>query len=253
MIDSPGSVVVTGGGRGIGAAIAARFAKEGYGVLACGRGARPDQLGAGIDWARADVSKEGDVKELFAQAMRSFGLVSVLVNNAGIQTTKKITESTDADWTEVIGTNALGVFRCSRAAIPLMIKSGGGLIINIGSISGFQADPGMALYNASKALIRGLTRSISVDHGAEGIRCNAICPGWIEQVWRETRSQPLRTLRPRVATRSRVIRWGALARRRMWHRLLFGSPPRRQLSFPVRLSLRMAGLLAASPIQPHLF
>jgi NAD(P)-dependent dehydrogenase (short-subunit alcohol dehydrogenase family) len=253
VIDSPGSVVVTGGGRGIGAAIAARFAKEGYRVLACGRGARPDALGAGIDWARADVSKESDVRELFAQAMRSFGSLSVLVNNAGVQTTKKITESTDADWTEVIGTNALGVFRCSRAAIPLMIKSGGGLIINIGSISGFQADPGMALYNASKAFVHGLTRSISVDHGAEGIRCNAICPGWIETGMAGDAFAAAKD--PSAARRDALSRHpvGRLGTPTDVASLALWLASKDATFVSGQTFITDGGLLAASPIQPHLF
>lgn len=89
---------------------------------------------------------------------------------------KSVTESTDADWDLVIGANCRGVFNCCRAFIPTM-KSGGS-IINIGSISGKVADPSMALYNASKAFVHGLTRSIAVDHGPS-LRCNAICPGWI--------------------------------------------------------------------------
>jgi meso-butanediol dehydrogenase/(S,S)-butanediol dehydrogenase/diacetyl reductase len=253
MIDSPRSVVVTGGGRGIGAAIAARFAKEGYGVLACGRAAKPDNLPAGVAWAQADVSKEVDVNALFAKALRLFGFISVLVNNAGTQTTKKITESTDADWDEVIGTNALGVFRCSRAAIPLMIKHGGGIIINIGSISGLHADPGMALYNASKAFVHGLTRSISVDHGGEGIRCNAICPGWIETVMAGDAFS--------AATNPAKARQDALARHPVGR---LGSP-----ADVAALAAWLAsddaafisgqtfvtdgGLIAGSPIQPHLF
>jgi meso-butanediol dehydrogenase/(S,S)-butanediol dehydrogenase/diacetyl reductase len=253
VIDTPRSVVVTGGGRGIGAAIVARFAQEGYGVLACGRGTRPDDLPAGVEWAQADVSKESDVGELFSQAVRFFGFVGVLVNNAGIQATKKITDSTDADWNEVIGTNALGVFRCSRAVIPLMAKSGGGLIINIGSISGFQADPGMALYNASKAFVHGLTRSISVDHGAEGIRCNAICPGWIET---EMAGDAFAAAKNPAAARR-----DALARHPVGR---LGSPAD-VASLALWLASKDAafvsgqtfitdgGLLAGSPIQPHLF
>jgi NAD(P)-dependent dehydrogenase (short-subunit alcohol dehydrogenase family) len=253
VINSARSVIVTGGGRGIGAAIVARFARDGYGVLACGRGSRPEDLPAGVDWAQADVSKEGDVKALLAQAIRLFGLVSVLVNNAGIQTTKKITESTDADWDEVIGTNALGVFRCSRAAIPLMIKHGGGIIINIGSISGLHADPGMALYNASKAFVHGLTRSISVDHGAEGIRCNAICPGWIETGMAgdafSAAKNPAKARQDALA-RHPVGRLGSpadVASLAAW----LASDDAAFISGQTFIT--DGGLLAGSPIQPHLF
>jgi len=100
----------------------------------------------------------------------------ILVNNAGVQVEKTVTDSTDEDWELVMGVNARGVFNLCRAFIPLM--NSGGSIINIGSISGNVADPSMALYNASKAFVHGLTRSIAVDHGPD-IRCNAICPGWM--------------------------------------------------------------------------
>jgi NAD(P)-dependent dehydrogenase (short-subunit alcohol dehydrogenase family) len=253
VIEPVRSVVVTGGGRGIGAAIVARFAKEGYGVLACGRGARPDTLPAGVEWAQTDVSKENDVRELFSRALQLFGVVGVLVNNAGVQATKKITDSTDADWDQVVGTNALGVFRCCRAVIPLMTKMGGGLIINIGSISGFQADPGMALYNASKAFVHGLTRSISVDHGAEGVRCNAICPGWIET---EMVGDAFAAAKNPAAARRDALARTAVGR--------LGSPAD-VASLALWLASKDAafvsgqtfitdgGLLAGSPIQPHLF
>ena len=102
------------------------------------------------------------------------------VNNAGVQVEKSVLESTDDDWNLVMGVNARGVFNCCRAAIPLMTQYNNtqASIINIGSISGHVADPSMALYNASKAFVHGLTRSIAVDHGAK-VRCNAILPGWI--------------------------------------------------------------------------
>jgi NAD(P)-dependent dehydrogenase (short-subunit alcohol dehydrogenase family) len=94
-----------------------------------------------------------------------------------VQVEKTVTDSTDADWDAVIGANCRGVFNCCRAFLPRMRP--GGAIVNIGSISGQVADPSMALYNASKAFVHGLTRSIAVDHGPE-VRCNAICPGWVE-------------------------------------------------------------------------
>ena len=108
-----------------------------------------------------------------------YGRLDILVNNAGVAVEKTVVETTDEDWDQVMGANALGVFLCCRALIPLLRDGGGGAIVNIGSISGFHADPAMALYNASKGFVHGLTRSIAVDHGPEGIRCNAVCPGWI--------------------------------------------------------------------------
>ena len=163
---------VTGGRQGIGRGIVEAFRAEGATVSTCGRGARPDGLDQAIGWHALDVTDPKAVTE-FATLM---GGTDVLVNNAGVQVEKTVADSTDADWEAVIGTNCRGVFNMCRAFIPGMPK--GSSIINIGSISGTHADPSMALYNASKAFVHGLTRSIAVDHGPE-LRCNAICPGWI--------------------------------------------------------------------------
>ena len=164
---------VTGGRQGIGRAIVERFLQEGASVATCGRGARPDGLPEACAWHQADVADAAQVRSL-AEAV---GAVDIVVNNAGVQVEKTVVDSSDADWELVIGANCRGVFNICRAFIPLMPK--GGSIINIGSISGHMADPSMALYNASKAFLHGLTRSIAVDHGPQ-VRCNAICPGWIE-------------------------------------------------------------------------
>jgi len=162
--------LVTGGRQGIGRAIVEAFLAEGASVVTCGRGAAEVP---GAQWMQADVSDPKQAADLISAA----GPLDILVNNAGVQVEKTVADSTDADWDLVIGANCKGVFNCCRAAIPAM--NAGGSIINIGSISGTVADPSMALYNASKAFVHGLTRSIAVDHGPE-IRCNAICPGWIE-------------------------------------------------------------------------
>ena len=170
------AALITGGRQGIGRAIVDRFVDEGARVMTCGRGPRPDDLLEKVVWQTADVSNSNDVKKLKDTFDSEFGPMSVLVNNAGIQLEKTITETTDADWNNVMGVNARGVFLICRECIPDMAP--GGSIINIGSISGNTADPGLALYNASKAFVHGLTRSIAVDHGP-AIRCNAISPGWI--------------------------------------------------------------------------
>ena len=164
--------IVTGGRQGIGRAIVEAFLAEGASVVTCGRGAGDDGP-VDATWVQADVSNPVQAAKLIAAA----GPIDILVNNAGVQVEKTVADSTDADWDLVIGANCKGVFNCCRAAIPVMGQ--GASIINIGSISGNVADPSMALYNASKAFVHGLTRSIAVDHGP-GIRCNAICPGWIE-------------------------------------------------------------------------
>lgn len=170
------SALVTGGRQGIGRAIVERFQDEGASVMTCGRGGRPDGLDAAVHWVAADVSDSAAVDALKRSVAEAFGPLDILVNNAGIQIEKTVVDSSEADWQSLMGVNAKGVFLSCRAFIPEMPP--GASIINIGSTSGLAADPGMALYNASKAFVHGLTRSIAVDHGPD-IRCNAICPGWI--------------------------------------------------------------------------
>ncbi|MEM7320060.1 MAG: SDR family oxidoreductase [Pseudomonadota bacterium] len=162
---------VTGGRQGIGRGIVEAFQTEGAHVVTCGRGPKPKDMPA--DWVTLDVADPIAVNA----AAEHIGPMDIVVNNAGVQVEKPVTDSTDEDWDAVIGVNARGVFNVCRAMIPNMRS--GGSIINIGSISGRVADPCMALYNASKAFVHGLTRSIAVDHGPD-LRCNAICPGWIE-------------------------------------------------------------------------
>ncbi|MDQ8704098.1 SDR family oxidoreductase [Streptomyces sp. LHD-70] len=171
------TAIVTGGGRGIGRAIVERLRTEGARIVTCGRGDRPADLAADIRWVRADVSRVADAESVVAEANRMFGPVSLLVNNAGVQVEKTVQETTDEDWDLVMGVNCRGVFHTCRAVLPQMTEHGG-VIVNIGSISGTVADPSMALYNASKAFVHGLTRSIAVDHGPK-VRCNAVQPGWV--------------------------------------------------------------------------
>ena len=170
------TALITGGRQGIGRGIVDRFLDEGATVLTCGRGERPDDLPEAVLWQSADVADKASVNALLDRVDKEFGTLSILVNNAGVQLEKPIADTSDEEYDQLMGVNAKGVFLLCRGCIPLMPT--GGSIINIGSIAASVADHGLGLYNASKAFVQGLTRSIAVDHGPE-IRCNAIAPGWI--------------------------------------------------------------------------
>lgn len=168
--------IVTGGSRGIGRAIVERLRSDGYIVVTCGRGTRPDKLHHEVVWVQADVSLSDDARRVVAEAEQR-GTLSVLVNNAGVQLEKPVTTTSDEDWDAVIGVNCKGTFNMCRAGVSSLAEYGGA-IVNVGSISANVADPCMAIYNASKGFVHSLTRSVAVDHGP-AVRCNAVSPGWI--------------------------------------------------------------------------
>jgi meso-butanediol dehydrogenase/(S,S)-butanediol dehydrogenase/diacetyl reductase len=172
--------IVTGGSRGIGRGIVERFLEEGAKVVATARREPPKALPAGAVFVAADVSKADDVARLVRTTIDRFGGLDILVNNAGIQIQKPLEETTDADWDTVMAVNVRSAFLCSRAAAPELRRRGGGSIINLGSYDGFLGDPNFSAYCASKGAVGALTRAIAVDLGKDKIRCNVICPGWIE-------------------------------------------------------------------------
>lgn len=170
--------IVTGGTRGIGRAIAERFLIEGARVVVTGRN-EPEAANDGILFFRADVSSSRGVQALVDFTLEQFGRVDILINNASVQLEKSISETSEAEWDWLMGINLKSVFLCSKAALVPMRNAGYGVIVNIGSYDGFAADPGLAAYCASKGGVHALTKAIAVDYGTDGIRCNAICPGWI--------------------------------------------------------------------------
>jgi len=244
--------LITGGGRGIGRAIVERFLAAGATVTTCGRGARPANLPDTVGWGQCNVADSADVDALKGYVEENFGVATILVNNAGVQVEKTVTESDDTDWDAVIGANCRGVFNMCRALIPGMEAAGGGAIVNIGSISGVVADPGLALYNASKAFVHGLTRSIAVDHGPT-VRCNAIRPGWIMTDMADAAfalASDARSAKRDALARHAAGRFGApadIAEAALW----LASD---EAAFVTGQCVTVdGGLTAASPIQPGLF
>ena len=175
------AAIVTGGTRGIGRAIAERFAQEGAHVVVAARDEPATPFShTSITHYSADVSKVSDVAALVDFTMNQHGRFDILVNNAGVELEKGIEDTSEEEWDWLMSINLKGVFLCCKSAIPHMRRQGGGSIINIGSYDGFQADPDLVAYCASKGGVHALSRAIAVDHGKDGIRCNVICPGWIK-------------------------------------------------------------------------
>ena len=172
--------VVTGGCGGIGSAVCARFAQEGASVYAADITAGADALPSGVIYHQHDVTNEDSAIELMAHVGEEHGELHILVNAAGIEIEKTIEQTALAEWNQIFAVNVTGTFLTSRQALPLMRKAGGGSIINFGSYDGFIADPSLAAYCATKGAVHALTRAMACDHGPEGIRVNAICPGYID-------------------------------------------------------------------------
>lgn len=177
------NVIVTGAGQGIGRSIAERFAAEGASVLALGRQPGPVEETARIcgerAWATtADVGRTEDVVAAAALAMERWGRIDVLVNNAGIDDETPFLEIDEAKWDAVIQTNLKGPFLLSQHVALEMAKTGGGVILHNASIDASGADGPFASYNASKAGLLGLNRTMAVELAPHGIRVNCVSPGF---------------------------------------------------------------------------
>jgi NAD(P)-dependent dehydrogenase (short-subunit alcohol dehydrogenase family) len=179
--------IVTGASSGIGAGMAERFVAEGARVVVADvdqeQGeALASKLGANASFKKTDVSDAAQVSALIDHAVKSFGGLHIMVNNAGISGKRHPAFFDDdfADFQRVMGVNLLGVFLGTRDAAKQMAKNGGGSIINVSSIGGINATPGLWAYNASKAAVIHFTKSAAMEIGELGVRVNCICPGNIE-------------------------------------------------------------------------
>ena len=173
--------LITGGGTGIGKAIARRFAAAGAKVIVSGRTTESiEAVAAEIDGRaiRADVSKESDVAVLFSEIRSTYGRLDILVNNAGMPgPIMPIAEMDTKLWDECIAANLRGAMLCMREATRLMIDQKSGSIINISSLMGLQGYPMRSAYSATKFAVIGMTQAVAREVGPSGVRVNALCPG----------------------------------------------------------------------------
>ena len=181
--------LISGGARGMGAAEARLFAREGAKVTI---GDVLEEEGRRVEaeinetdgealFVKLDVTRESDWQEAISATVARFGRLDILVNNAGIVASGVLEDTTSSQWDEIMEVNVKGAFLGSKASIPEMRKVGGGSIINISSISGnIGQDDVQPVYNASKGAVRILTKSTAVQYGKEGIRVNSVHPGMVD-------------------------------------------------------------------------
>lgn len=180
--------VVTGGGRGIGAACAQALAQAGAAVLVAARSeqqveavaATVQERGGTAVSCAVDVTDPESVAALARYAYANLGEVDILVNNAGIASSAPIHRLELEDWNRMIDVNATGTFLCTRAFLPGMVRAGWGRVVNVASVAGLQGAPYIAAYTASKHAVIGFTRAAAIEVASKGVTVNAVCPGYVD-------------------------------------------------------------------------
>jgi len=213
--------IVTGAGQGIGEAIARRFALEGARVVVADIDAaraeavvRVIRKDGGKAVAKAgDISIEADARALSESALEHFSRIDILVNNAASFVHKRVEDATAEDWHAVLGVNVIGTSFCSKYAVAAMKKTGGGSIVNIASINGLVAMPEWMTYNASKAAIVEMSKSMALDLAPFDIRVNCLCPGMtmtpsLRRAIEEVGAPEDEVLRVHLAPYALIKRWG---------------------------------------------
>ena len=187
MIDCSGkNALVTGAGRGIGREIALKLAQAGANIAVCdvdlatakNTALEIEKLGRKSLALKADVSKASDISEMVTAFLRTFTSMDILVNNAGITRDGLIMRMKEEDWDLVLDINLKSAFLCCKEASRHMMKARSGKIVNIASVVGIMGNAGQVNYSASKAGVLNLTRNVAQEFGTQGVRVNAICPGF---------------------------------------------------------------------------
>jgi dihydroanticapsin dehydrogenase len=180
--------IVTGAGSGIGEASAIRLAEEGAIVICADiNGGAAESVAQGIvasggkaTAAAIDISDDKQCDAVVASAIKDFGTVDILVNNAGVNLPGVFHEVTNETIDRTLSVNIKGAMYLTRAVLPTMLKQGSGSIVNMSSVNGLVSEPYLSVYSASKGAIVMFTRGIALDYAKTGVRCNAICPGWVD-------------------------------------------------------------------------
>jgi 2-dehydro-3-deoxy-D-gluconate 5-dehydrogenase len=207
------AAVITGGNGGIGLGMARGLAAAGASVVVAARNtekaeAAVAELGAKAAFIAFNVADEASCRAMIAQVAGRFGRLDILVNNAGTSIRKSPESYTAAEWHAVLDTNLTGAFLCAQAAHLVMKKSGGGKIINIGSMFALFGSGYAAPYAASKGALVQLTKSLAVAWAADNIQVNAVLPGWIDTELTRDARQQVPGLHQRVLARTPAGRWG---------------------------------------------
>jgi NAD(P)-dependent dehydrogenase (short-subunit alcohol dehydrogenase family) len=214
--------VVTGGGRGIGAAVASRLAAAGVRVVCAARsGDQVDAVAAslragGVEaWGVAcDVTDEGAVARLMAEAKDRLGGVDILVNNAGSASSSPLHRTTLEEWNRLLAVNATSAFLCTRAVVPEMVERGWGRVVNVASVAGLHGARYIAAYTAAKHAMVGLTRAAAAEVAGRGVTVNAVCPGYVDTPMTEETIARIveRTGRSAEAARAALVESSPLGR-----------------------------------------